>query len=120
MTEQQFNLIMAAIAAVSRGERLTWNSNLVGGGVIQPPAPQDAAANPGQWAGTQWDPLNIDNISIHVVQVFETISGAFVGGKLTDWYRRDPQAAKDYYKARYKVDLDLSKLAASQRALMGL
>lgn len=120
MTDQQFNAIMAAISAVSRGEKLVWNSGLVGDSQIKPPAPNEAASNPGAWVGTRWDPLEIDNIHVSVTQVFETIPQAFIGGKFYDWYRKDPTAAENYYASRYKVGLPFDKLAPSQRAQLGL
>lgn len=109
---QQQNII-AAIGA------LKWNSGLVGGGDAKPVAPteREAASNPGAWAGTQYDPLNIDNIHNQVPKVFDS---EWIGGKFTDWFKADRNAAMAYYQSRYKVPLDLNKLAASQRAALGL
>lgn len=124
MTPEQYTALMNAILAIGKkvDPATNWNSFLVGDGVVRPTAPTqlEAASNPGQWAGTQYDPLNIDNIHVRVVELFETIPQAFIGGKFYDWFKQDQWAAMAYYKHRYHVPLEFSKLAPSQRALLGL
>lgn len=117
--EEKLDLIIAQqqniIAALGA---LKWDSGLVGGeGKPLAPTEPEAASNPGKWAGTKYDPLNIDNIHVSVPPLYDS---NWIGGKFTDWFKQDREAALRYYVGRYKVPLDLSKLAPSQRAALGL
>lgn len=123
MTQEQFDCLMAALSVIGNAVApAQWGSFLVSDGKPHAPAPSqlEVAENPGKYAGTQYDPTNMDITATAVIELFETTPQAFVGGKWTEWYRRDHVAASNYYFNRYKVKLDLTKLAASQRALMGL
>lgn len=122
MTDQQFNAIMDALAQLSQGNKLVWDNKLVGDGVLRPAAPTqiETASNPGKYYGTRYDPLDSIISATPVIETFETIPQAFQGGPVTLWYKRDPEAMKNWYEAKYRVPLDIGKLHPAQKAAMGI
>lgn len=131
MTDQQFNTLLAAIAAI--GETVApaqWDNFLVTSGQVKPKAPTKAevAANPGKYYKTEYDPITGPAPNIHVVLEFETRKQDdegndlhnFIGGSLAAWARADLPAFLRWYKHSTGYDLNLDNLHPAQRALMGI
>lgn len=131
MTDQQYNNLMAAIAAIGKTVApIEWNNFLVSSGQSQPTAPTEPeiAANPGKYYGTKWDILAGSVTSSQVVELFSppTDDGEggkiwkFVSGTFYQWAKADLAGFMLYYQHRYKVPLDINVLHPEQRAMMGL
>lgn len=130
MTSEECSKIMAGLGVIVKAVApMQWDNFLVATGQAYATAPTTAevANNPGKFYGTRWDILQ-GTVPGAVVDVFlvpeEDAEGnkihKFVGGTLYDWAKADLGSFLEYFRTRYKVELNMAALHPEQKAKMGL